>query len=138
MEDFETDELELAFCYHIVTQILGRGDALVPEEARFLQRSFPAEVFTRARFIGADGQYTARWHDACGEALMQLPTLPVERRLEIIASLLEATLADDVFELEEGVVIQRAARLLGLKPEEYGPLLDSLVTPEVPIETEER
>ena len=136
-EDFELTELELAFCYHIVNQIVDADGVRAPEEARFLKATFPAGVFEKAGFVRADGHFSQRWHDACGEALLVLPGRPLEDRLRMVRTLFDAALADDAFEMEEEAVMKRAARLLGLAPEEYAAELERLVTSEVALDEPE-
>lgn len=132
-EDFHLGELKLAFSYHIVNQILGADGKVVPAEARFFKRVFPQALMEQSRFV-EEGQFTQRWHDACGEALLRLPTLPVADRQKIVEGLFKAALSDDVFEFSEEAVMARAARLLGLSADDYDDVLDRLVTSEVPLE----
>jgi uncharacterized tellurite resistance protein B-like protein len=135
-EDFSADELKLAFSFHIVNQILGSDGMVAPEEARFLERSFPKALLERSGFLQG-GRFTRRWNEALGEALLQLPVLPVTERVRIIETFFRAALADDQFAWSEGDVMKRAARLLALTPEDYGRVLDQLVTSEVTLETAE-
>jgi uncharacterized tellurite resistance protein B-like protein len=136
-DDFHLGELKLAFSYHLVNQILGADGQVVPAEARFFKRVFPQALLEQSRFV-EDGKFTQRWNDACGEALLRLPELPVSDRQKIIAGLFKAALADDVFEFSEEAVMSRAARLLGLSSHEYDEVMDRLVTSEVPLKKEER
>lgn len=136
-ETFSTDELKLAFSYHIINQISGADGIIEPEEAKFLQRSFPGRMLVEARFV-AGGRFTRRWQEALGEALLVLPALPVRERLALVETFFRAAIADDHLAWAEADVVRRAARLLSLSEAEYGALLDHLVTGEVTLETEEK
>lgn len=121
-EAFTHEELKLAFAFHVVGQILGADGQVERGERTFLERTFPRALLERSRFLGPDGQYTARWNEALGEALLVLPTLPVGERIALVDVLFRAALADDVLELEEGAVVERAARLLALSPADLAAL----------------
>lgn len=136
-EDFSLDELKLAFGWHIVNQILGADGRVDPVEARFLARTFPALLMERSGFVAADGAFTDRWHEALGEALLRLPTLSVAERVAMIDTFFRAAVVDDQFELAEAGVMHRAARLLGLREDQYAELVEKLVTSEVPLESTE-
>lgn len=127
-EDFSIDQLKLAFTYHIVNQILESDADVVPAEARFLQRTFPKDLLETSGFVDASGRYTQRWQDALGEALLELPVrLPVEERLAILETFYQAAISDDDFQYIEGNILVRAARLLGLKPEQFTARLEQLI-----------
>ena len=137
-EDFSQADLELAFGWHVVNQLLGADGVVVPTEQGFLERTFPRAKLAASGFVDARGAFTPRWQDALGEALLQLPALPVAERVRLIETLFGAALADDVFEKEEGEVVVRIARLLGLKDDEYAGVIDRLVTNEVALDSEDR
>ena len=127
-EDFSTEQLKLAFTYHIVNQILESDDEVVPAEARFLATTFPKDLFEGSGFVDAAGKYTQRWQDALGEALLELPErLSVAERLGILEMFYKAAISDDDFQYIEGNVLVRAARLLGLKPEQFTERLEQLI-----------
>ena len=127
-EVFSIDQLKLAFTYHIVNQILESDDEMVPAEARFLERTFPKEVLSGSGFVDEKGRYTARWQDALGEALLELPVrLSVEDRLTVLETFYQAAISDDDFQYIEGNILVRAARLLGLKPEQFTARLEQLI-----------
>ena len=134
MDDFDLVQLELAFSYHIVTQIMDADGTLTPAEMRFIEERFPADVLQASGFVGPDGEFTQRWHNACGEALMELPMQPEADRIRLLQSVFQATLADGRFERPEGEVLLRAGRLLGLSPEVVGPVITALVDNEVDVE----
>lgn len=136
-EDFSLDELTLAFSWHMVNQILGSDGIVAPAEAKFLSRTFPKSLFTHSGFVSAKGEFTQRWYDALGEALLRLPELPIPQRSAIVATFFQAAVADDDFQWGEAEVIRRAARLLGLGDDAYADLVEALVTHEVEIETTE-
>lgn len=133
-DDFMIGELKLAFSYHIVNQILDADGILEPSEARFFKRMFPTSLLERARFVDGEGKFTQRWHDACGEALLQLPGLPLADRQHLVETLFQAAMADDVFEFSEEAVMQRAARLLGIDADAYSETMDRLITSEIPLD----
>jgi hypothetical protein len=122
-EDVPLEELKLAFSYHVVNQILGSDGVVVAAEAGFLARTYPPALLERSGFVSGDGGFTERWQTALGEALLQLPTLPVAERTAIVDSLFDAALADDRFDVAEAGLVLRAARLLGLREPEVAPLL---------------
>jgi uncharacterized tellurite resistance protein B-like protein len=127
-EDFTVDQLKLAFTYHIVNQILESDDEVVPAEARFLRRTFPQELFESSGFVDAEGKYTQRWQDALGEALLELPVqLSVAERLKVLETFYQAAVADDDFQYIEGNILVRAAKLLGLRPEQFTARLEQLI-----------
>ncbi len=127
-EDFTVDQLKLAFTYHIVNQILESDDEVVPAEARFLERTFPKELFETSGFVDDEGKYTQRWQDALGEALLELPVqLTVTERLKILETFYQAAIADDDFQYIEGNILVRAAKLLGLRPEQFTARLEQLI-----------
>jgi uncharacterized tellurite resistance protein B-like protein len=133
-DDFRMGELKLAFSYHIVNQILDADGVVAPGEARFFKRMFPTSLLERAKFVDESGKFTQRWNDACGEALLQLPGLPVADRQHLIETLFQAAMADEVFEFSEEAVMQRAARLLGLDATQYSEAMDRLITSEIPLD----
>jgi uncharacterized tellurite resistance protein B-like protein len=122
-EDVPLDQLKLAFSYHVVNQVLGADGAVVPAEAGFLARTFPPTVLERSGFVASDGRFTARWQHALGEALLQLPILPVAERVAIVDTLFDAALADDKLDVGETGIVLRAARLLGLREEQVSALV---------------
>ena len=127
-EDFTIAQLKLAFTFHIVNQILESDDEVVPSEARFLERTFPKHVFENSGFIDANGRYTARWQDALGEALLELPVrLSVEERLGILETFYQAAISDDDFQYVEGKILERAAKLLALRPEQFTARMEALI-----------
>jgi uncharacterized tellurite resistance protein B-like protein len=121
MDDtFTTDELKLAFTYHISNQILESDGVVAPGEAAFLQAFFPAELFEASAFVDAEGRYTPRWQDALGEALLELPVrLDVDERLDLLETFYRAAISDGEQHYVEGTILVRAARLLGLKPSQF-------------------
>ena len=84
--------------------------------------------FESSGFVDAQGAYTDRWRDALGEALVELPVrLTVDERLSILETFYQAAIADDDFQYIEGNILVRAARLLGLKPEQFTARLEQLI-----------
>ena len=137
-EDFSLDELKLAFTWHVAHQILSSDGVVDAAEKRFVEKTFPKLLLERSGFFDANKGFTPRWNDALGEALLTLPTLSVPERVQIVDTLFRAAVADDQFELVEGEIIRRAARLLALKDDEVSQILESLVTTEVTLESEEQ
>lgn len=119
-ETFTTDELKLAFTYHISNQILQSDGIMAPGETAFLRASFPEDLFAASGFVDAKGHYTPRWNDALGEALLELPVrLSVEQRLDLLETFYRAAISDGDGQYIEGNILVRAARLLGLKPSQF-------------------
>ncbi|MEQ1507912.1 MAG: TerB family tellurite resistance protein [Myxococcota bacterium] len=136
-EAFSPEELELAFTYHLVNQIVGADGVVAPAEARFVSRTFPPSLLASSGFVGSNGLFTPRWTEALGEALLVLPERSVEARVAIVETLFRAALADDEFLRAEASTIHRAARLLGLEDEAYAELVERLVTTEVDLDSTE-
>jgi uncharacterized tellurite resistance protein B-like protein len=132
-EEFSLAELELAFSWHIVDQILHSDGQVAPTEARFLASTFPPAVMEKSGFVEG-GKFTDRWNEALGEALLRLPTLAVEDRVRILSTFFRAATADDEFLGVEAEVMRRAAKLLGLRDDEFNDALANLVTNEVTLE----
>lgn len=127
-EAFTVDELKLAFSYHIVNQILNSDGELVPAEAAFMRRAFPSRLFQQSGFVDEDGRYTQRWQDALGEALLELPVqLTVDQRLGILETFYQAAMADAELQYIEGTILVRAARLLGLRAEQFTARIERLI-----------
>lgn len=127
-ETFTVEELKLAFTFHIVNQILQSDGEIMPEEARFLEQTFPRQVFARSGFVDRKGHYTQRWQDALGEALLELPVqLTVDQRLGILETFYQAAIADSDFQYIEGNILVRSARLLGLKAEQFTARIEQLI-----------
>ena len=127
-ETFTVDELKLAFTYHIVNQILRSDGEFAPSEAAFLERSFPRRLFQQSAFIDSAGRYTQRWQEALGEALIELPVqLTVDQRLGILETFYQAAMADAELQYIEGNILVRAARLLGLRAEQFTARIEQLI-----------
>jgi uncharacterized tellurite resistance protein B-like protein len=136
-DDFARGELVLAFTWHVVHQIVDADGVVTDDERAFIGRRLPPDELERAAFVGPDGQFTKRFDAALGEALLVLPTLPLEDRTRIVETLYLAAIADEDFERSEEAIVRRSARLLGLRDEDYARILDVLVTAEVALETDE-
>ena len=124
MDDtFSTDELKLAFGYHLVQQIIGSDGVMSDDERWFVERTFPAALLDASGFRSEDGRFTGRWQAALGEALLQLPELPVADRVALIDTLFDAAVADSAFLNIEAETVRRAARLLALGEAQIGELM---------------
>lgn len=132
-EDFARWELELAFTWHVVHQIVAADGQVTEAEREFVGRNLPQGVLEKAGFVTATG-FTPRFEAALGEALLLLPTLPKDDRAQIVRTLFRAAVADDDFARNEEVTVRRAARLLNLHEADYLDILDALVTSEVTLE----
>ncbi len=113
-EDFHPDALAFAFGFEMATRIVSSGGTLGDDEKAFLARHFPAEAFVKHGFRDAEGQLTKRWHDALGEALLEVPAFPEDDRLDLLTQLWTAAMADDHLHPDEEKSIAHAARLLNL------------------------
>lgn len=115
MGQFNLDDLKLAFCMHMVDQIVAADDRLSPEELAFLEEKFPQSMLRDRGFVGPDGARTDAWHLAAMDALDRLPTeLSEPEKLDLLAVFFDATVADDHFEIAEGNRLLDGARLLDL------------------------
>lgn len=115
MGQFNLDDLKLAFCMHMVDQIVAADDRLSPEELAFLEAKFPPSMLRERGFLGPDGARTDAWHLAAMDALDRLPTeLSEAEKLELLTVFFDATVADDQFEIAEGNLLLDGARLLEL------------------------
>jgi uncharacterized tellurite resistance protein B-like protein len=133
-EDFARWELELAFTWHVVHQILEADGGVSEVERAFVLRHLPAGVLQKAGFVDAAGGFLPRFQDALGEALLVLPALPVADRQQLVRTLFRAALSDDELARAEETTVRRAARLLGLGESDYLAVVDGLVTSEVTLE----
>ena len=128
-EDFARWELELAFTWHVVHQILAADGEVTEAERAFVAGQLPAGRLGEAGFLQG-GAFTDRFRAALGEALLQLPTLPKDERAGIVRTLYRAAVADASLARSEADTVQRAARLLGLREAEYREVLDPVVASE--------
>lgn len=113
MESFTLDELKLAFAYQLVVRIVDSDGVMVPEESRFIERTFPPAALEKAGFV-KNGGFTPRFQEALGEALMALPDLDVSERLDLMETLWRAATVDGVFQGAEVEAVSHAGQLLGL------------------------
>jgi uncharacterized tellurite resistance protein B-like protein len=134
-EDFSLDELKLAFMYHLAHQIVGADGVVAPDEARYVERTFPELLLSRSGFVGEDGAFTERWREALGEALLRLPVLSVAERVAMVDTLFDAAMADDSLLEVEADTVRRAARLLALDDEQVSELIERWNTVEAPRPT---
>lgn len=128
-EDFARWELELAFTWHVVHQILAVDGQVTEAERAFVARQLPAGRLGEAGFLQG-GPFTDRFRAALGEALLQLPTLPKDERAGIVRTLYRAAVADASFARSEAATVQRAARLLALQEPDVRDVLDTIVASE--------
>jgi uncharacterized tellurite resistance protein B-like protein len=135
-DDFARWELELAFTWHVVHQIVAADGVVGDDERAFVGRHLPEARLQEAGFVNG-GAFTPRFEAALGEALLLLPTLPVDDRCRIVETLYRAAIADEHFARSEEATVRRAARLLALQEAEYLRILDGLVTSEVTLESPE-
>ena len=115
MGQFNLDDLKLAFCMHMVDQIVAADDTLSPDELAFFEQKFPSSMLQERGFVGPDGVRTNAWHLAAMDALDRLPTeLSEPEKVDLLSVFFAATVADDQFELSEGNLLLAGARLLDL------------------------
>jgi len=127
LSDFSTDELKLAFGYHMARLILETDAVITHDEKDFLERLWPRSAVEAAGFLASDGGVTPKLTEAMRMAVDELPyRLSTDGKFELLRSLMSAVMADGVFESEEGGVFLQAAKLLGLPDERVDELLDSL------------
>ena len=112
-DDFTLGQLELAFAYHVVQQVIMGDGVIDPGERKFVEDRFPTELMRQSGFQDGAGHATPRFHAALGDALLELPSqLGLDEKLELIDVLLDASLADFDHHIDEGTPAARAARLL--------------------------
>ena len=115
---FTDEQLELAFSFHMVQRLIGADDAVDTAEIAFMETLLPRSSLVDAGFLTADGTYTPAWRAALDMALVELATrLCEERKVGIMKTLIEASLADREFDASEGSLVLQAATLLGLEGE---------------------
>lgn len=120
------DHLKLAFAWHIVRQIVGADGHLDPKEEKFLHRKFPEGALGAAGFVDDGGLPSDAFRAALGEAMIGLPeTLDLEAKIDLLDTFMDATLADDEFHHEEGNLLVKASRLLGMSSSELNAWLDA-------------
>jgi len=111
---YSADALAFAFGYEMATRIVSADGTIGAAERAFLDRHFPPASFREHGFRDEVGQLTQRWHDALGEALLEVPSFPEADRLDLLTQLWTAALADDDLHPDEKRSITHAARLLNL------------------------
>ena len=113
MSDFTLSELRLAFGYHFARLVLESDRTITLTETDFLQRHFSREAVTTAGFVDQVGAFPQRHTEAVRQASVTLPEeLSLTDRLALISVLLDASLADDRFESDEGSIVEQAAVFL--------------------------
>lgn len=118
--NFDTEALKLAFSYHALEQIIAADGVLEPEEAAFLEQTFPRALMLESGFIDDVGGKTPLYADALDEALIELPDrLTLGEKLCIVELFVDATIADGVFRHSESEVLQQAAIMLGVTTDEW-------------------
>lgn len=125
-DDFPPDALAFAFGYEMATRIVSDDGAVGPSEQAFLDRHFPPAAFQAHGFHDASGHVTQRWHDALGEALLEVPSFPEADRLDLLTQLWTAAMADDHLHPDEQRSIGHAARLLNLPADKVADWLKHL------------
>ena len=126
MPAFTTEQLTLAFAYHMVQRLIGADDAIHASELRFLESTFPAETMSASGFTKEDGTFTDRYRSALDAALIELPSmLTRSAKLSLLDTLFNASLADNNFDHTEGDVLVQCSHLLGLNASDLDSHLDS-------------
>ncbi len=113
-QTFTADALAFAFGFEMATRIVADDGTIGPIERAFLDRHFTPEAFRSHGFRDDVGQLTQRWHDALGEALLEVPSFPEQDRLDLLTQLWTAAMSDDELHPDEQRSIGHAARLLNL------------------------
>lgn len=114
-ETFTVAEMRLAFAYHLMQLVVSADGHLDAKELAFVEGIFPEDVLEKARFLDDEGEFTARYEAAKGEALLELPgQLDEAGKLGLVDLLIDASLADDHLEAREVQRIVHAGRLLDL------------------------
>lgn len=124
---FSTEDLLLAFGWHMVVDLFQSDHDLTASERAFLQEHFPTARMVAAGFKGAHGALTERYFQARDQALIELPTRldPAQRQAQL-GMLARAMMVDGEYAPAEGTILYRAGTLLGASDVEVDDLLSSL------------
>ena len=127
MSDIPRETLELALSWHLAQEVLVADLEFAESEQVWMTRHFPQSALESAGLADAGGARTPYFHDCVSEALISLPeTMSLEQKAAMIGVLFSATLADDDFHHQEGHVLVRAAKILGLSTGDLNQVLSSL------------
>ncbi|MEZ4241406.1 MAG: TerB family tellurite resistance protein [Myxococcota bacterium] len=114
------DVLTLAFAWHAATEVL-KADANVDQaELSWVAERFPKGRLQAAGLVDDAGEPTARFHEARDLALVRLHDALTEiEKLDLLATVVEASAADGVVTPEEADALSAFARMLGLRDQSW-------------------
>lgn len=127
MAGFSTEELKLAFAYHVVQLIMGADQVVTEAENVYVKCHFPEDMLASSGFVDADGLLTPRFGEARDEALASLPDqLDQKTKLELVSMFVGAAVVDEQLDHGESQIFVAAASLLGVSTDELDAHLDSM------------
>ncbi|MBX2802685.1 MAG: TerB family tellurite resistance protein [Myxococcales bacterium] len=122
------NELQLAFAYGHMLDVIGSDTVVDPSELSFLRGTFPDELLRTCGFLDPEGRFTQRFVQAREEAGRSLPSrLTQGQKLALVELLVGAAASDGVLAAEEADALHAAARSLGLGDEAWQSHFDQLV-----------
>lgn len=116
----DIERLQLAFAWHLSQQVVDADGLVHPAESEFLDRHFPREKLAAHGLIDDQGRFTDAFGEAVEQALTVLPgALSIDDKRRLMGILAEAARAEGHTAEAESNVLIVAARILGLRPDEF-------------------
>ena len=109
----KTDDMKLAFTWHIAQQVVAADGMITSEERSWLRVRYAV----RARECGLmlpDGKPTPAYATVLADALNELPKLPRAERLELVDDVLDTVVADGLVQAQELDKVRDVGTMLGL------------------------
>jgi uncharacterized tellurite resistance protein B-like protein len=120
--------LRLAFSWHMAREVVASDAHTSASERMWLRERFPRELLVEVGLVDAAGVETERSVELRERARDELrERLTTGEKLALVEDLLEATAADGHLAPHERGAIEAAATILGLSPDDWGPLVDELL-----------
>lgn len=118
-DEFDLDQLRLAFAYHFV-QIIARADGrMADEELALMERAFPMAALEACGFFEGGG-FTPRFGRALQTAFTLLPEVLTESaKYELLDFFLRVCIVDGHYHPREAAALLQAAKKLGIPERHY-------------------
>lgn len=121
-------QLQLAFAYHRVVELIGVDHQVDDAELAFLDATFPRDELRACGLLDGDGATTPRFADAVQTALTELPQLlTLGEKLALVELVAGASAADGVLVPEEADALAAVARTLGVDDAQWLGHLEALI-----------
>ncbi len=120
-DEFDLDDLRIAFAYHHVQMIAQADGHIADEELALMERAFPMETLEACGFFDRDaGGFTDRFGDALRSAFMLLPEMLTESgKYELLSFFLQVCIVDGHYHPREAAMLLQAAKKLGIPERHY-------------------